>query len=300
MVVMMANCVPLLLLLLAQPTVELQPHSVQASRRALLHHAAASTALLLAPGAALAKRKSSAQEAPKCYDPKFNEIPCQATMSDVLKTTDDDLPEGWRSGLGAPVANPTMVTRTYAGDEVMAGSGNANQPLRTFIPSGAETQISSNEGVVPEKAAAKVRPGEIDVNNMIGVEFSTCVLGGRRTAQKARTCLSGHCEAGGRGRSLCVRALADPGLYPTISSKLVKRGPFATKQDLYAALDSDAERAALKVFDKGIILKARDDDLLQYKNAGFYFKGKGGDTKRSSDYRDEEIKRLQNERKGNR
>ncbi len=91
--------------------------------------------------------------------------------------------------------------------------------------------------------------------------------------------------------------LAVPGLYPTIAGKLVKRGPFTNKQEMYSALDSDEEKAALKVYEKGVVLKPRDADLLQYKNAGFYFKGKGGDTKTSSAYRDEEIKKLQLERR---
>ena len=66
---------------------------------------------------------------------------------------------------------------------------------------------------------------------------------------------------------------------------------------MYAALDSDAERQALKAYDKGIVIKPRDADLYGYKNAGFYFKGKGGDTKQSNAFRDEEIKRLQLERR---
>ena len=68
-----------------------------------------------------------------------------------------------------------------------------------------------------------------------------------------------------------------PGLYPTIGGKLVKRGPFTSKAAMNAALDSDAERQALKAYDKGSVIKPRDADLYGYKNAGFYFKGKGGD-----------------------
>ena len=41
---------------------------------------------------------------------------------------------------------------------------------------------------------------------------------------------------------------AYPGLFPTVASKLVKRGPFKSKAAMYAALDSDAERAALRKY----------------------------------------------------
>ena len=50
-------------------------------------------------------------------------------------------------------------------------------------------------------------------------------------------------------------------------------------------------------YEKGIVVVPRDADVFQYKTAGFYFKGKGGDNKVNSEFRNEEIKRLQGERK---
>ena len=69
------------------------------------------------------------------------------------------------------------------------------------------------------------------------------------------------------------------------------------RQRCSAALDSDAERATLRGYDKQLLVKPRDVDLYGYKTAGFYFKGKGGDTKQSSAFRDEQIKQLQLERR---
>ncbi|CAH0364227.1 unnamed protein product, partial [Pelagomonas calceolata] len=50
---------------------------------------------------------------------------------------------------------------------------------------------------------------------------------------------------------------AYPGLFPTVGTKLVKRGPFKSKRDMYAALDTDVERAALRKYDAAIVLNAR-------------------------------------------
>ena len=232
------------------------------SRRALVGQAAST--LLLVPMAAEGRIPKKDTTAPKCYDGKFNEVPCQTTMTTELKTSTSDMPESWREGLGAPVANPSMVTVTSDGQEAAPGSGNANQRLRSYIPDdsqgGQEPSPTGSSAVAP--VATRGASAKMDVNNMVAVEFSTY-----------------------------------PGLYPTIGGKLVKRGPFTSKQQAYGALDTDSERAALKQYDKLLVFNKRDDDLLQYKNAGFYFKGKGGDTKRSSEFRDEEIKRLQSERK---
>ena len=54
----------------------------------------------------------------------------------------------------------------------------------------------------------------------------------------------------------------------------MQRGPFETKKDAYAALDTDFEREQLRVYDKAIKIRPRNDDVYQYKNAGFYFPGK--------------------------
>lgn len=232
------------------------------SRRAVCHSAAAILLFARAPHAA-AKKKP---EPPKCYDAKFNEIPCDAAIGSSLTTTADDVPDAWRAGGGAPIANPNMVTTTYDGQEVQPGSAMKNVPLKTYVPvhetgNAAQQFAASNEAAASTKAK-NVRAGSIDVNNMVAVEFSIY-----------------------------------PGLYPTIAGKLVKRGPFNTMKDMYAALDSDAERSNLRTYEKGIVIFPRDLDVFQYKTAGFYFKGKGGDTKMNSEFRNEEIKRLQGERK---
>ena len=68
----------------------------------------------------------------------------------------------------------------------------------------------------------------LDLNNMVGVEFSTFA-----------------------------------GLYPTIGGKLIKAAPFASKQEAYDSLETDAERAQLKVYDANIVIKPRNDDVMQ-------------------------------------
>mmetsp|Transcript_28673 Transcript_28673/g.85684 ORF Transcript_28673/g.85684 Transcript_28673/m.85684 type:complete len:168 (-) Transcript_28673:42-545(-) len=88
---------------------------------------------------------------------------------------------------------------------------------------------------------------------------------------------------------------AYPGLFPTVGTKLVKRGPFKSKKDMYAALDSDAERAALKKYDAAIVLNKRDSALMQYKGSQICkyecSRGKGGT------YRDEQIREVQANRR---
>eukprot|EP00617_Octactis_speculum_P012677 CAMPEP_0185770820 /NCGR_PEP_ID=MMETSP1174-20130828/61332_1 /TAXON_ID=35687 /ORGANISM="Dictyocha speculum, Strain CCMP1381" /LENGTH=107 /DNA_ID=CAMNT_0028456419 /DNA_START=96 /DNA_END=419 /DNA_ORIENTATION=+ len=40
------------------------------------------------------------------------------------------------------------------------------------------------------------------------------------------------------------------GLFPTISAKVIQRGPFKNPEELYAAMDSDIERERLKQYEK--------------------------------------------------
>ena len=88
---------------------------------------------------------------------------------------------------------------------------------------------------------------------------------------------------------------AYPGLFPTVGTKLVKRGPFSSKRAMYAALDSDAERNALKKYDAAIVLNARDSAVMQYKGSQICKyecgRGKGGG------YRDEQIRQVQTNRR---
>ena len=88
---------------------------------------------------------------------------------------------------------------------------------------------------------------------------------------------------------------AYPGLFPTVGTKLVKRGPFKSKRDMYAALDTDVERAALRKYDAAIVLNARDSAVMQYKTSQICKyecgRGKGGG------YRDEQIRQVQTNRR---
>ena len=88
---------------------------------------------------------------------------------------------------------------------------------------------------------------------------------------------------------------AYPGLFPTVGTKLVKRGPFSSKRAMYAALDSDAERNALKKYDSAIVLNKRDSAVMQYKTSQICKyecgRGKGGG------YRDEQIRQVQTNRR---
>lgn len=40
------------------------------------------------------------------------------------------------------------------------------------------------------------------------------------------------------------------GLFPTIAAKIIKRGPFKNADEMYEAMDSDAERDRLKQYEK--------------------------------------------------
>ena len=88
---------------------------------------------------------------------------------------------------------------------------------------------------------------------------------------------------------------AYPGLFPTVGTKLVKRGPFRSKKEMYAALDSDVERAALRKYDAALVLNARDSAIMQYKGSQICKyecgRGKGGG------YRDEQIRQVQTNRR---
>ena len=85
------------------------------------------------------------------------------------------------------------------------------------------------------------------------------------------------------------------GLFPTVGTKLVKRGPFKSKKEMYAALDTDVERAALRKYDAAIVLNARDSAVMQYKGSQICKyecgRGKGGG------YRDEQIRQVQTNRR---
>ncbi|GMI26674.1 hypothetical protein TrCOL_g4212 [Triparma columacea] len=86
-----------------------------------------------------------------------------------------------------------------------------------------------------------------------------------------------------------------PGTYPTIATKLVKRGPFSSKAAMYAALDSPEEKDRLKQYDKNLKIVKRDSEVRRYKESQickFECKGGGG-----SDYRSNQISDLQQDRR---
>ncbi|GMH92568.1 hypothetical protein TL16_g12383 [Triparma laevis f. inornata] len=84
-----------------------------------------------------------------------------------------------------------------------------------------------------------------------------------------------------------------PGLYPTIATKLIKRGPFKSKKDMYDALDSDAEVERLKGYDKQLKIVKRDAGIMQFKESQICkYECKG-----SSDYQNQQMKQIQSERR---
>jgi len=87
---------------------------------------------------------------------------------------------------------------------------------------------------------------------------------------------------------------AFPGLFPTIATKLVQRGPFASKAEMYAALDLPEERKRLKQYDKAIKITKKDSELRRYKESQICkYECKGG----TSDYRASQIKSVQSDRR---
>lgn len=91
---------------------------------------------------------------------------------------------------------------------------------------------------------------------------------------------------------------AFPGLYPTIATKLVNavkdEGAFANKKEMYAILN-ELEQERLKQYDKDIVISPIDKSLQQFKTSQICKYECGN--RSSSAYRDEEIKRIQNERR---
>ena len=66
-----------------------------------------------------------------------------------------------------------------------------------------------------------------------------------------------------------------PGCYPTIATKLIKRGPFSNKKEMYAALDSVGEVERLKQYDKNLKIAKRDPGIMQFKESQiFKYEGK--------------------------
>jgi hypothetical protein len=85
-----------------------------------------------------------------------------------------------------------------------------------------------------------------------------------------------------------------PGTYPTIATKLVKRGPFSTKAEMYASLDSPEEKERLKQYDRNLKIAKRDSEVRRYKESQICkYECKGG----GSDYRSKQIAGLQQDRR---
>ena len=47
----------------------------------------------------------------------------------------------------------------------------------------------------------------------------------------------------------------------------MKRGPYKSKAEMYAALDSDEERARLRAYDGNLRISKRDSGVMQFKNS---------------------------------
>ena len=143
---------------------------------------------------------------------------------------------------------------------VIAASAAALRPSNAPLPLVGKSRRAFGAAAVASAFVALPATAKIDVNNAMAREFS-----------------------------------AYPGLFPTVGSKLVKRGPFSSKRAMYAALDSDAERNALKKYDAAIVLNKRDSAVIQYKTSQICKyecgRGKGGG------YRDEQIRQVQTNRR---
>ena len=143
---------------------------------------------------------------------------------------------------------------------VLVASTAALRPSNAPLPLVEKSRRSFGATAVASAFVALPANAKIDVNNALAREYS-----------------------------------AYPGLFPTVGTKLVKRGPFSSKRAMYAALDSDAERNALKKYDAAIVLNTRDAAIMQYKGSQICKyecgRGKGGG------YRDEQIRQVQTNRR---
>jgi len=85
-----------------------------------------------------------------------------------------------------------------------------------------------------------------------------------------------------------------PGLFPTIASKLCKRGPFKSKKEMYASLDSEEERERLKKYDSSLKIAKRDAGVMQFKASQICkYECRGG----TSEYQNKVMRDLQRERR---
>ena len=143
---------------------------------------------------------------------------------------------------------------------VIAASAAALRPSNAPLPLVEKSRRAFGAAAAASAFVALPANAKIDVNNAVAREYS-----------------------------------AYPGLFPTVGTKLVKRGPFSSKRAMYAALDSDAERNALKKYDAAIVLNTRDAAIMQYKGSQICKyecgRGKGGG------YRDEQIRQVQTNRR---
>lgn len=79
-----------------------------------------------------------------------------------------------------------------------------------------------------------------------------------------------------------------------MATKLVKAAkdkPFRSKADIYAALDTDAERERLRTYDAYLVIRKVDKDLQQFKTSQICKYECGGRV--SNSYRDQQIRQVQ-------
>ena len=167
---------------------------------------------------------------------------------------------------------------------LVVASAAALRPSNAPLPLVEKSRRAFGAAAVASAFVALPANAKIDVNNAMAREFSAYPGAARRPFARPR-----------RWRPRSETSAPHAGLFPTVGTKLVKRGPFKSKRDMYAALDTDVERAALRKYDAAIVLNARDSAVMQYKGSQICKyecgRGKGGG------YRDEQIRQVQTNRR---
>ena len=140
---------------------------------------------------------------------------------------------------------------------------------RALLQAAASTSALAT---LPHAASAKLyNRGTPEPAKCYDAKFNEVPCGGA-VPESADTGVSTASRSGGKAIDPNNFVASDysffPGLYPTIGGKLFKRAQnyaFTSKQQLYDALDTDAERAVLKTFDADIVIRNQDLQALAGK-----------------------------------
>ena len=163
---------------------------------------------------------------------------------------------------------------------LVVASAATLRPSTAPLPLVEKSRRAFGAAAVASAFVALPANAKIDVNNAMAREFSAYPGAARRPFADG---------------VLGATSAPHAGLFPTVGTKLVKRGPFKSKRDMYAALDTDVERAALRKYDAALVLNKRDSAVMQYKGSQICKyecgRGKGGG------YRDEQIRQVQTNRR---